>query len=159
MLNLAQNGTSREDVEVALQFFNNDKTTDYDRLRPIKPRTMSAEEFLKLYRPVEEYEDDVDIVIGTKDGTFHSVTQIMESYAREYHAKEMERVFDKPPFNDFYALAEWMHYNYEQISLKKGWKTQDNCQVSFEELPNENKEVMLEISLRLLTHLKTKIKE
>lgn len=74
--------------------------------------------------------------------------------AREYHAKEMERKLKKTPFRDFYTLAEWLHNNYEEIALNNGWKTQSDCQVPFDELPNENKEVMLELALRLLTHLK-----
>ena len=105
---------------------------------------MSAEEYLK-----EKFKDHPLTIKWLEQ-----LPKIMESYAREYHAKEMERKLKKTPFRDFYTLAEWLHNNYEEISLNNGWKTQSDCQVPFDELPNENKETMLELTLRLLTHLK-----
>lgn len=47
-------------------------------------------------------------------------------------------------------LAEWFHDNYEEVSLKHGWKTQDNCQVPFIDLPENNKKTMIEVCQRLL---------
>jgi hypothetical protein len=46
-------------------------------------------------------------------------------------------------------LAKWMHIHYEMISKKKGWITQESCQVEYESLPKENKEVMEELAKRL----------
>ena len=40
-------------------------------------------------------------------------------------------------------LAEYIHNTYERIAAQVNWKTQDKCQVSFSELPIENKTVML----------------
>lgn len=50
---------------------------------------MSAEEYLKQFRPEPNITND--ILIGIKNEETYYISQIMESYAREYHAKEMER--------------------------------------------------------------------
>ena len=47
-------------------------------------------------------------------------------------------------------MAEWLHNNYEEIALNNGWKTQDDCQVPFLDLPNENKQTMIEVCERFL---------
>ena len=51
---------------------------------------------------------------------------------------------------DEVMLAEWMHDTYEEISKEKGWSTQEDCRVLFDDLPEKNKEVMLEVAGRLL---------
>jgi len=50
-------------------------------------------------------------------------------------------------------LAKWLHDNYEEFSKKTGWRTQDNCQVEFEKLPEENKKVMLKMARRIHKHI------
>ena len=45
-------------------------------------------------------------------------------------------------------MAEWFHNNYEEISLNNGWKTQEQCQVPFRDLPKENKATMIEVCQR-----------
>lgn len=47
-------------------------------------------------------------------------------------------------------LAKWMHDQYEKISKKKSWKTQKKCRVEFADLPEENKDVMIELARRLI---------
>lgn len=47
-------------------------------------------------------------------------------------------------------LAEWLHLNYEELSLIHNWNTNDKCKTSFKDLPEENKMVMLDLSDRLL---------
>ena len=46
-------------------------------------------------------------------------------------------------------LAEWLHNNYEEISKKEKWKTQESCQVKFNDLPEENKKVMIKLARRI----------
>jgi len=53
-------------------------------------------------------------------------------------------------FTSAEELAEWFHDNYEEVSLKQGWKTQANCQVPFNDLPERNKKTMIEVCQRLL---------
>ena len=53
-------------------------------------------------------------------------------------------------FSTAEELAEWFHDNYEEVSLKQGWKTQANCQVPFTDLPESNKRTMIEVCQRLL---------
>ncbi len=53
-------------------------------------------------------------------------------------------------FSSTEQLAEWFHDNYEEVSLKQGWKTQANCQVPFTDLPESNKRTMIEVCQRLL---------
>jgi len=45
-----------------------------------------------------------------------------------------------------YKIASYLHEQYERLSIKHGWKTQEITRVSFEKLPEENKRVMLELS-------------
>ena len=47
-------------------------------------------------------------------------------------------------------MAEWLHNNYEEIALNNGWKTQDDCQVPFCDLPTENRLTMIELCIRYL---------
>ena len=47
-------------------------------------------------------------------------------------------------------LAEWMHNNYEEISKQQKWETQKKCQVKFKDLPEENKQVMIELAKRII---------
>jgi hypothetical protein len=46
-------------------------------------------------------------------------------------------------------LAEWLHDNYEEIAKKKSWETQKSCKVKFEDLPEENKQVMVSLARRI----------
>ena len=41
-------------------------------------------------------------------------------------------------------VAKRMHDTYEASAVKHGWKTQAQCQVSFYDLPEENKLTMLD---------------
>jgi len=43
-------------------------------------------------------------------------------------------------------LAKYMHNNYEFFSKIEGWDTQNSCKVEFENLPKENKKVMLQVA-------------
>ena len=47
---------------------------------------------------------------------------------------------------DVERLARKMHNEYEKEAKRVGWKTQESCQVSFDELPEENKKVMLAVA-------------
>ena len=48
-----------------------------------------------------------------------------------------------------YELAKWLHDNYESLAKEKNWQTQDKCKVEFDDLPSENKELMLSLADRL----------
>lgn len=52
---------------------------------------------------------------------------------------------------DRQELAEWLHNEYEDIAVEVGWETQDGTSVPFDELPDDNKQVMLKLADRLLT--------
>ncbi len=47
---------------------------------------------------------------------------------------------------DVYNLAEFMHNKYEVFAKEAGWKTQESCQVKFNDLPEKNKEVMVKMA-------------
>ena len=51
-------------------------------------------------------------------------------------------------------LAEFMHINYELISMELGWGTQEKCRVKFDDLPKENKQVMLKVAELVLKDCK-----
>lgn len=61
---------------------------------------------------------------------------------------EQEQVSKR--FSSAEKMAEWLHNNYEEIALNNGWKTQEDCQVPFLDLPKENKQTMIELCERLL---------
>lgn len=44
---------------------------------------------------------------------------------------------------DVVEMAKEFHRVYEKESVEAGWKTQKECQVSFMELPERNRTVML----------------
>ena len=54
---------------------------------------------------------------------------------------------------DFYAdperLARYFHKNYERLAEKHDWKTQESCKVRFDDLPEENKKLMLDVCDKL----------
>ena len=54
---------------------------------------------------------------------------------------------------DIWRLARFMHDEYETIAKDKGWQTQEQCRVVFEDLPEKNKITMLELASRVLVHL------
>ena len=41
------------------------------------------------------------------------------------------------------VLAKFIHERYEFHAKSIGWKTQEKCQVEFDNLPKENKQTML----------------
>ena len=42
-------------------------------------------------------------------------------------------------------LAKKFHDTYERLSIEYGWKTQEQCQVNFADLPKENRELMIAV--------------
>jgi len=46
-------------------------------------------------------------------------------------------------------LAKWLHDSYEEISKRKKWNTQKICKVEFEDLPEENKQVMVSMARKI----------
>jgi len=61
----------------------------------------------------------------------------------------IKKITDKKRPN-YKKLATWMHEQYEKIAKKVGWKTQKDCSVIFEDLPEKNKEVMFELAKRII---------
>ena len=64
--------------------------------------------------------------------------------------KEKEVMCVSKRFSSAEKMAEWLHNNYEEIALNNGWKTQEDCQVPFCDLPKENKQTMIELCERFL---------
>ena len=57
------------------------------------------------------------------------------------------------------TLAKDFHETYERLSVEYGWKTQESCQVAFEDLPEENQKLMLAVVREVCTPLLNKIKD
>lgn len=51
---------------------------------------------------------------------------------------------------DVMEIAKYLHRKYEHTAKKVGWKTQEGTSVRFEELPEDNKQVMIEVAQNLL---------
>ena len=56
-------------------------------------------------------------------------------------------------------LAEFMHNEYESYAKRVGWKTQEECQTLFDELPPANKEVMLWVAKSVSDKLRQQERE
>jgi len=52
------------------------------------------------------------------------------------------------------VLAKWLHDSYEEIAKKKKWNTQKSCKVEFEDLPEENKSVMISMARKIHKNLR-----
>ncbi len=50
-------------------------------------------------------------------------------------------------------LARFMHEQYEAASIEEGWGTQEKCRVDFDDLPEDNKRVMLRVAEAVLQML------
>lgn len=50
-------------------------------------------------------------------------------------------------------LARFMHDKYEEVAREKGWATQEKCRVSFDQLPQANRETMIAVADAVLRHL------
>ena len=48
------------------------------------------------------------------------------------------------------ALARLLHELYEQAAKTVGWSTQESCQVDFNDLPEKNKQTMVQVAEKLL---------
>lgn len=55
-------------------------------------------------------------------------------------------------------LAEFMHNEYEAYAKLKNWKTQKECQVEFEKLPEANRQVMLYVARQVKRRFKKEFK-
>ena len=51
---------------------------------------------------------------------------------------------------DIFNIARKLHDIYEEESKIVGWKTQEVCQVKFDDLPEKNKKVMLRTCARMI---------
>lgn len=74
-------------------------------------------------------------------------------FAEDYHKAKLNLLtipVVKHRFSTPEKMAEWLHNNYEEIALNNGWKTQDDCQVPFCDLPTENRLTMIELCIRYL---------
>jgi len=55
-------------------------------------------------------------------------------------------------------LAIEFHKRYEYFSSNNGWKTQKDCQTSFDKLPEKNKETMIDTCQHILLWLEAIMK-
>lgn len=51
------------------------------------------------------------------------------------------------------SLAAFSHDVYEAEAVKAGWKTQEQCRVPFDELPEANKTVMLAVASAIIAEV------
>lgn len=51
---------------------------------------------------------------------------------------------------DIEDMARAFHYMYEEEAVRVGWKTQKQCQVDFDDLPDHNRSTMILTCNRML---------
>lgn len=86
----------------------------------------------------------------------HNTVSQPEGYVLIKDIKEFIKLFKEDKIED---LAEFMHNVYEAYAKINGWKTQENCQVKFKDLPDKNKQVMINTSLQVITRNNLRIDE
>jgi len=52
--------------------------------------------------------------------------------------------------SDVYRLADFMHSNYEYFAWKNDWRTQKRTRVAFDDLPETNRQTMLDLAEHLI---------
>ena len=95
-------------------------------------------------------EDIIKYVIGNKFIVKPNLQQKFLRLLDEVIQEQCNIANVSKRFSSAEKMAEWLHNNYEEISLNNGWKTQEDCQVPFCNLPKENKETMIELCERFL---------
>jgi len=83
----------------------------------------------------------------------HSMNKLLQN--RELSAKPMYQTKDK----GIEKLARWLHEEYEDKARLYNWKTQEKCRVDFDDLPLENKKVMLAMALEIDRRIQQERKE
>ena len=78
------------------------------------------------------------------------IISLIKTITKEYETEQLRIANVSKRFSSAEKMAEWLHNNYEEIALNNGWKTQEDCQVPFCNLPKENKETMIELCERFL---------
>lgn len=126
----------------AEDFFNKDIE------RPLEDTTTLNEQDRKM---LNQFCWDLGVEDDELDQTVDKLLEWRNIRANEFAKAYAKQSSPSVPFISPELLAEWMHNNYEEIALNNGWKTQEDCQVPFHELPKENKVVMLELAERLLS--------
>ena len=66
---------------------------------------------------------------------------------------------DSPKDKGIEKLARWLHEEYEDKARLYNWKTQEKCRVDFDDLPLENKKVMLAMALEIDRRIQQERKE
>lgn len=106
---------------------------------------MNAEEYLKGL-------NEHDPVWDTAEEYEYTEQQLI-NFAERYHERKLKILRLQNVMHRFSTpekMAEWLHNNYEEIALNNGWKTQEDCQVPFCDLPTENRLTMIELCIRYL---------
>ena len=88
----------------------------------------------------------------------------LERDVRRLERELEERVPDRDPLDPMRPkhrkdLARWLHREYEEIAADVGWQTQDGTSVPFEDLPPENREVMVQLAERILGAYEVRLDE
>ena len=56
--------------------------------------------------------------------------------------------------NEAEELATFIHLEYEKFAQKTGWETNEDCRVSFDDLPEANKKTMILVAESILERFK-----
>ncbi len=89
----------------------------------------------------KEYREGIQMLGFRADTTEDSGSRSVQINAGKNALMKME--------ND---LAKWLHDQYEDIAKEKKWETQKSCKVEFENLPENNKQTMIELAKRILSY-------
>ena len=86
---------------------------------------------------------------GSEDTEIGTVYYKLDLRTDPFSEEEKQLPLDQKTMNR-QELAAWLHDEYEEIAVDVGWETQDGTSVPFDELPDENQEVMLRLADRIL---------
>ena len=96
-------------------------------------------------------EDEVSVNFGDGYDAWIMPKECLEIVDSQEIEKLKKRLLWKGTQLDINSLAEFMHDRYEKHSIKRNWETQKSCkQKPFENLPEENQEVMKDLAVDML---------
>tara|TARA_R110002124_G_scaffold172155_1_gene339799 strand:- start:208 stop:546 length:339 start_codon:yes stop_codon:yes gene_type:complete len=102
-----------------------------------------------LYKKAKEVDSELELQDLYTSKFMFGGAWVMD-LLEEYHKEQLILSGVSKRFSSAQKMAGWLHNNYEEIALNNGWKTQDDCQVPFSDLPKENKQTMIEVCERFL---------
>ena len=102
----------------------------------------------------EQIKELLNRYFGEKIHPAISILKTQELY--QNFANELIEATKEPTIEGVEELAKLFHDAYEEVAKKNNWNTQESCKVEFKDLPESNKQTMLDTCKIVLEHFQPK---